>query len=378
MSFQRVLRIIAISGLWLALFSMTTEAKTKVTSEPFGKTPDGTPVEIFTLSDGAYEARIATYGGIVVSLKVPDRDGKPADVVLGFDNLEGYVANFNGPSDAFFGALIGRYANRIAHGSFTLDGKKYSLPLNNGENSLHGGPHGFNNVVWKAKPVANGVELSYLSKDGEAGYPGNLSAVVRYTLVKGDLRIEYSATTDKDTVVNLTNHSYFNLAAQGDILNHQLTLHASRFTPVNAGLIPTGELKPVESTPFDFRKPTAVGARINADDEQLHRGHGYDHNWVLDTDSRSGKLAEAAELYDPASGRVLKVLTDQPGIQFYSGNFLDGSIQGKGGKPDELHAALCLETQHFPDSPNHLDFPNTELKPGEHYHTVTIYSFSVR
>jgi len=240
MSFQRVLRIIAISGLWLALFSMTTEAKTKVTSEPFGKTPDGTPVEIFTLSDGAYEARIATYGGIVVSLKVPDRDGKPADVVLGFDNLEGYVANFNGPSDAFFGALIGRYANRIAHGSFTLDGKKYSLPLNNGENSLHGGPHGFNNVVWKAKPVANGVELSYLSKDGEAGYPGNLSAVVRYTLVKGDLRIEYSATTDKDTVVNLTNHSYFNLAAQGDILNHQLTLHASRFTPVNAGLIPTG------------------------------------------------------------------------------------------------------------------------------------------
>ncbi len=376
MDFQRVLRTIAISGLWLALFSMTTEAKTKVTSEPFGKTPDGTPVEIYTLSDGAYEARIATYGGIVVSLKVPDRNGKPGDVVLGFDNVDGYVANFNGPSDAFFGALIGRYANRIAHGSFTLDGKEYSLPLNNGANSLHGGPHGFNNVVWKAKSIANGVELSYLSKDGEAGYPGNLSATVRYTLIKGDLRIEYSATTDKDTVINLTNHSYFNLAGQGDILNHQLTLHASRFTPVDAGLIPTGELKSVEATPFDFRKPTAVGARINASDEQLHLGHGYDHNWVLD--SGGGKLAEAAEVYDSSSGRVLKVLTDQPGIQFYSGNFLDGSIKGKGGKPDELHAALCLETQHFPDSPNHPDFPSTELKPGEHYHTVTIFRFSAR
>jgi aldose 1-epimerase len=355
---------------------MTVEAKTKVTSQPFGKMPDGTPVEIFTLADGAYEARIATYGGIVVSLKAPDRNGKLADVVLGFDNLDGYVANFNGPSTAFFGAIIGRYANRIAHGSFTLDGKKYSLPLNNGANSLHGGPHGFNNVVWRAKPVANGVELTYLSKDGEAGYPGNLSAVVRYTLVKGDLRIEYWATTDKDTVVNLTNHSYFNLAGQGDILNHQLTLHASRFTPVDAGLIPTGELKSVESTPFDFRKATAVGARISAGDEQLHLGRGYDHNWVLD--SGGGKLAEAAELYDPSSGRVLKVLTDQPGIQFYSGNFLDGSVKGKGGKPDELHSALCLETQHFPDSPNHPDFPTVELKPGEHYHTVTVYSLSAR
>lgn len=382
MDVQRVLRTIAISGLWLTLFSMTTEAKTKVTSEPFGKTPDGTPVEIFTLSDGAYEARIATYGGVVVSLKVPDRNGKPGDVVLGFDNLDGYVANFNGPADAFFGALIGRYANRIAHGSFTLGGKKYSLPLNNDENSLHGGPHGFNNVVWKAKPVTNGVELSYLSKDGEAGYPGNLTAVVRYTLIKGDLRIEYSATTDQDTVVNLTNHSYFNLAGQGDILNHQLALHASRFTPVDAGLIPTGELKPVDATPFDFRKPTAVGARINANDDQLHLGHGYDHNWVLDKNKddkdNSGKLTEAAEVYESTSGRVLKVLTDQPGIQFYSGNFLDGSIKGKNGMPYQLHAALCLETQHFPDSPNHPAFPTTELKPGQRYHTVTVFSFTTR
>ena len=376
MGLTRIPRKVIISGLCFALFSINVEAKTKVTSQPFGKVPDGTPVEIYTLSDGAYEARIATYGGVVVSLKTPDRSGKSADVVLGFDDVDGYVANFNEPAAAFFGAVIGRYANRIAHGSFILNGKKYSLPLNNGENSLHGGPHGFNNVVWKAKPVADGVELSYLSKDGEAGYPGNLSAVVRYTLVKGDLRVEYSATTDKDTVVNLTNHSYFTLAGKGSILNHQLTLHASRFTPVDAGLIPTGKLKSVESTPFDFRKPTAVGARINADDEQLHLGHGYDHNWALD--NAGGTLAEAAEVYDPGSGRVLKVLTDQPGIQFYTGNFLDGSIKGKGGKPLELHSALCLETQHFPDSPNHPAFPTTELKPGQRYHTITVYSFSVR
>lgn len=375
MNVRGILRTIAISGLFLAL-TMPAEAKTKVTSQSFGKMPDGTPVDIYTLSDGAFEARIMTYGGVVVSLKAPDRNGKTADVVLGFDDLDGYVANFNGAADAFFGAIIGRYGNRIAHGSFMLDGHKYSLPLNNGENTLHGGPHGFNNVVWKAKPVENGVELTYLSKDGEAGFPGNLSATARYALVKGDLRIEYSATTDKDTVVNLTNHSYFNLAGQGDILKNELTLHASHFTPVDAGLIPTGERKPVEGTPFDFRKATTVGARIGADDAQLHLGHGYDHNFVLD--SGGGKLTEAAEVYDPGSGRVLKVLTDQPGIQFYSGNFLDGSIKGKGGKPYELHAALCLETQHFPDSPNHPDFPTTELKPGERYHTVTVYSLSTR
>jgi aldose 1-epimerase len=380
MSVRKVFGMIATGGLWFALFSITVsitvEAKTKVISQPFGKMPDGTPVEIYTLSDGAYEARIATYGGILVSFKAPDRNGKTGDVVLGFDDLDGYVANFNGPSNAFFGAIIGRYANRIAHASFTLDGNKYSLPRNNGDNTLHSGPHGFNNVVWKAKPVENGVELTYLSKDGEAGFPGNLTAVVRYTLVKGDLRIDYSATTDKDTVVNLTNHAYFNLAGQGNILKNELTLHASRFTPVDAGLIPTGELKPVAGTPFDFRKATAVGSRINANDEQLHLGHGYDHNWVLD--SGGGTLAEAAEVYDATSGRVLKVLTDQPGIQFYTGNFLDGSVKGKGGKPYELRSALCLETQHFPDSPNHLAFPTTELKPGERYHTATVYSLSAR
>lgn len=375
---MRVLEILKKVTIVAALLAavMTAEAKTKVTSQPFGKLPDGTPVEIYTLSDGAYEAQIATYGGVLVSMKTPDRNGKSADVLLGFDNVDGYFANFNGPSDAFFSAIIGRYANRIAQGSFTLDGQKYSLPKNNGENTLHGGPHGFNNVVWKAKSVADGVELTYLSKDGEAGFPGNLTATVRYTLVKGDLRMEYSATTDKATVVNLTNHAYFNLAGQGDILKHELTLHASHFTPVDAGLIPTGELKAVDSTPFDFRKATAVGARIGADDAQIRLGHGYDHNWVLD--SKGGKLAEAAEVYDPSSGRVLKVLTDQPGIQFYSGNFLDGSIKGKGGVPDVLHAALCLETQHFPDSPNHPDFPTTTLKPGQRYHTVSVYSFSAR
>jgi aldose 1-epimerase len=372
---QKMLRTFVIGGLWFTLSILSMEAETKVTSQPFGKLPDGTAVEIFTLSDGPFQAQIATYGGIVVSLKTPDRNGKADDVVLGFDDINGYYANFNGHSDAFFGALIGRYANRIAHGTFTLDGKTYRLPLNDGANSLHGGPHGFNNVVWKAKPIANGVELTYSSKDGEAGYPGDLTATVRYILIKGELRIEYSATTNKNTVVNLTNHSYFNLAGKGNILDHQLILHASRFTPVDGGLIPTGELKPVESTPFDFRKPTAIGARISASDEQLHLGHGYDHNWVLD--SSGGKLAEAAELYDPGSGRVLKVLTDQPGIQFYSGNFLDGSIQGR-GKSFEQHAALCLETQHFPDSPNHPDFPATELKPGQRYRTITVFSFSTR
>jgi aldose 1-epimerase len=376
MRVRKAVKKIVIGILLSAAASMIAEAETKVTSQPFGKLPDGTPVEIYTLSDGPFEARIATYGGVVVSLKAPDRNGKSADIVLGFDDLDGYVSNFNGPSNAFFGAIIGRYANRIAHGSFTLNSQKYSLPKNNGENTLHGGPHGFNNVVWKAKPIADGVELTYLSKDGEAGFPGNLTATVRYTLVKGDLRIEYSATTDKDTVVNLTNHAYFNLAGQGDILNHQLTLNASRFTPVDAGLIPTGELKPVESTPFDFRKATAVGARIDAKDPQLQLGHGYDHNWVLD--NKDGKLAEAAEVYEPSSGRVLKVLTDQPGIQFYSGNFLNGSVKGKGGKPYEMRAALCLETQHFPDSPNHPDFPSTQLKPGQRYHTVTVYSLSTR
>jgi aldose 1-epimerase len=373
---KNFLKAILLGVVLLVIGGVAAVAKTKVTTQPFGKLPDGTAVELYTLSDEPFEAQITTYGGVLVSFKGPDRSGKSGDVVLGFDNVDGYVNNFNGSSNAFFGAIIGRYANRIAHASFTLDGKKYSLPQNNGENTLHSGTRGFNNLVWKAKQVANGVELSHLSKDGDSGFPGNLTVTVTYTLVKGALRIEYSATTDKDTVVNLTNHAYFNLAGQGDILNNQLMLKASHFTPVDSGLIPTGELKPVESTPFDFRKATSVGARISADDAQIKLGRGYDHNWVLD--NKSGKLAEAAELYDPTSGRALKVMTDQPGIQFYSGNFLDGSVKGKGGTPYQQHAALCLETQHFPDSPNHPAFPTTELKPGKKYHTVTIYSLSSR
>jgi aldose 1-epimerase len=374
-AFMKILSA-TLLGTLLVLTAITAHARTEVTSHPFGTMPDGTPVEIYTLKDSQIEARIMTYGGVIVSLKVPDRGGKIADVVLGFDDLAGYVDNFNHKGTAFFGALIGRYANRIAHATFTLDGKKYDLPKNDGDNSLHGGPHGFNNVVWKGRAIPDGVELTYLSKDGEAGYPGDLTAVVRYTLNGSSLRIEYSATTDKDTVLNLTNHSYFNLTGEPkEILGHQLTLHASRFTPVDATLIPTGELRSVASTPFDFRKATAIGSRINDSDEQLQRGHGYDHNWVLDT---NGKLAEAAEVYEPGSGRVLRVLTDQPGIQFYSGNFLDGSVKGKGGVAYQHRTGLCLETQHFPDSPNHPSFPSTELKPGERFHSVTEFIFSSR
>jgi len=371
------IEIILLSMLWFVLCATAAETKTKVTMQPFGKMPDGTAIEMYTLSRAPYEARIMTYGGIVVSLKVPDRAGKVDDVVLGYDSLDEYVAN-NASSPVFFGALIGRYGNRIAHGSFTLEGKKYSLPLNNGENSLHGGPHGFHNVVWTAKPIENGVELSYLSKDGEEGYPGNLHAIVRYTLTPGALRIEYSATTDKPTVVNLTNHSYFNLAgeANGDITKHLLTLRASRFTPVDAGLIPTGELRPVASTPFDFRKPTGIGERIDGSDEQLQLGHGYDHNWVLD--GKAGELREAAEVYEPTTGRVLKVLTTEPGLQFYTGNFLNPAIKGKGGRPYSRRSGFCLETQHFPDSPNHPNFPSTELKPTQKYHSVTVFNFSTR
>lgn len=372
------LQTIAMAGLWLALYGTSVEVKTNVTKQLVGKMPDGTPIDLYALADGRIEARIMNYGGYLVSLKVPDRSGKLEDVVLGFDTLDQYVTNNYSNNTAFLGPLVGRYANRIAHGSFTLDGRKYSLPLNNGENSLHGGPHGFHNQVWKAKSVTNGVELSYLSKDGEEGYPGDLSVVVRYTLTDGALRIEYSATTDKPTVLNLTSHSYFNLAGQGqgNILDHRLTLHASRFTPVDANLIPTGELREVASTPLDFRKSTRIGERIDADNEQLHLGKGYDHNWVLDKKGRT--LAEAAEVYEPTSGRVLKVRTTEPGIQFYSGNFLDGTIKGKGGTPYVRRSGLCLETQHFPDSPNHPNFPSTELKPGEHYHSVTVYSFSSR
>ncbi|MFZ0821457.1 MAG: aldose epimerase family protein [Candidatus Acidiferrales bacterium] len=348
--------------------------------QPFGKTPDGKEISLFTLTNkNGMEVAITDFGGIVVSIKVPDHSGKFADVVLGYDSLEGYLTN---PS--YFGAIIGRYANRIAHGKFTLNGKTYTLAQNNGENSLHGGSIGFNKKVWTARDISTpdvpSLELKYVSKDGEEGYPGNLSVRVVYTLTaQNELKIEYSATTDKDTVLNLTNHSYFNLAGQGtgDILGHMLTIHSDKFTPVDAGLIPTGELRGVQGTPFDFTKPTSVGERIGQDEEQLKLGRGYDHNWIL-THANAGEISLAAQVYEPTSGRVLEVWTDQPGIQFYSGNFLDGTIHGKGGTVYGQRTGLCLETQHYPDSPNHPAFPSTLLKPGARFHSTTIFKFSAR
>jgi aldose 1-epimerase len=359
-------------GIFAALIMLTATmfAKTRVSRQSYGHTPEGTAVDYYSLADGKVEAGIITYGAIVVSLRTPDRNGKLDDVVLGCDSVEKYIAQ-----TAHFGGIVGRYANRIAHGTFQLDGHTYSIPKNDGDNALHGGIRGFDKVVWAAKPIQDGVELTYVSKDGDQGFPGTLTTVVRYTLSGGALRIEYSATTDKDTVLNLTNHSYFNLAGQGngDVLRHVLKIDASRITPVDATLIPTGELKPVEGTPFDFRTPHAIGERIDADDPQLRLGHGYDHNFVLD--HPAGQLAEAAEVYEPSTGRILRVLTTEPGIQLYTGNFLDGSITGKDGRVYKRRYALCLETQHFPDSPNHPSFPSTELKPGEKFHSVTVFEF---
>jgi aldose 1-epimerase len=355
----------------LAMLATNVAAKTRVTRQPFGHTAEGTPVELYSLADGKLEVGIITYGGIIVSLRAPDRNGKLDDVVLGCDSVEKYEAQ-----TAHFGGIVGRYANRIAHGRFQLDGQTYSTPKNDGDNTLHGGIRGFDKVVWKVKEIKDGIELTYVSKDGDQGFPGTLTTTVRYTLSGSTLRIEYSATTDKDTVLNLTNHSYFNLAGQGkgDVLRHVLKIDASRITPVDATLIPTGELKSVEGTPFDFRTSHAIGERIEADDPQLRLGHGYDHNFVLD--HAPGQLAEAAEVYEPTTGRILRVLTTEPGVQLYTGNFLDGSIIGKEGRVYNRRFALCLETQHFPDSPNHPGFPSTELKPGQTFHSVTLLEFS--
>jgi aldose 1-epimerase len=369
---------------WIAVFegmillSLTTtmlttqmQAKTSVTKQAFGQTADGAAVDIYTLADRRVEVRITNFGGIIVSLRTQDRNGKLDDVVLGYDSFDGYSAN-----PAYFGAVIGRYANRIAHGSFQLDGKTYSVPKNDGDNALHGGKIGFNKVVWHAREIKNGIELTYVSKDGEQGFPGTMSTTVRYMLAGGTLRVEYSATTDKDTVLNLTNHSYFNLAGEGkgEVLGHMLKIDASRFTPVDASLIPTGELKPVEGTPFDFRTPHAIGERINAKDEQLKLGLGYDHNFVLD--HKDGELSEAAEVYEPTTGRILRVLTTEPAVQFYTGNHLDGTIKGKQGIVYKPRFAFCLETQHYPDSPNHPSFPSTVLKAGHKFHSVTLFEFS--
>ena len=352
--------------------------KRGVSRAPFGKTRDGNAVEIYTLTNAhGLEMRVMTYGGIIMSLKVPDRSGHLGDIVLGFDTLDGYLKD-----PPYFGALVGRYGNRIAKGRFTLDGKTFALATNNGPNHLHGGVKGFDKVVWNAVPGtdANGVglTLSRISPDGEEGYPGSLQATVRYTLTdKNELAIDYRATTDKATPVNLTQHSYFNLADEAaDILGHELTIHASRYTPVDATLIPTGELAPVEGTPFDFRKSTAIGARIATDDAQLKNGGGYDHNWVLD---RSGSgLQSAARLVDPKSGRTLEVATTEPGLQFYSGNFLDGTITGKEGRVYRHRSGLCLETQHYPDSPNHPTFPSSIVRPGQTYSSQTVLTFGVQ
>jgi aldose 1-epimerase len=364
-----VKHLFAIFGI-LIMLTISMQGKTNVSKQAFGHTSDGTAVDLYTLADGKVEVRIMTYGGIIVSLRTPDRNGKLDDVVLGYDSVDKYIAQ-----TPYFGAIVGRYANRIAHGSFQLDGKTYSIPKNNGDNALHGGIRGFDKVVWTARQIKDGVELGYVSKDGDQGFPGTLTTTVRYTLDGSALRIEYSATTDKDTVLNLTNHSYFNLAGQGkgDVLGHVLKIDASRFTPADATQIPTGDLKSVEGTPFDFRTPHAIGKRIDADDAQLRIGGGYDNNFVLD--HAQGQLAEAAEVYEPTTGRILRVLTTEPGVQFYTGNNLDGSLTGKEGRVYKSRFAFCLETQHFPDSPNHANFPSTELKPGQEFHSVTVFEF---
>lgn len=343
-----------------------------VRKELFGRLPDGTAVDIYTLTNKAgLEARIMTYGAILVSLKTPDRAGALADVNLGFDSLEGYLG-----THPYFGAIIGRYGNRIAKARFTLDGAEYRLAVNNNENTLHGGLKGFDKVVWTAEPVRGekgaGLKLTYLSKDGEEGYPGNLAVTVVYTLMDADeLEIRYEATTDKPTVLNLTNHAYWNLKGEGrgDILGHVLRIEADRITAVDSpvNLIPTGEIAPVAGTPFDFTAPHAIGERI-----ALVEG-GYDHNFVLR--SGGGTLALAARVEEPVSGRVMEVWTDQPAIQLYTGNFLDGSVVGKGGKAYQKHYAFCLETQHFPDSPNHPNFPSTVLRPGETFRSISLYRF---
>jgi aldose 1-epimerase len=341
------------------------------TKTAWGTTPDGQAVELYTLrnSKGA-EARIMNYGGVLVSLKVPDRTGALGDVVAGLDSFQDYLK-----PPPYFGAIIGRYGNRIGNARFTLNGVEYNLSKNDGQNSLHGGARGFDKRLWRANLVSpQSLQLKYRSADGEEGYPGNLDVTVKYTLTDAnELRIDYLATTDKETVVNLTNHSYFNLAGEGDILAHEVTINADRFTPIDKGLIPTGELKDVTGTPFDFRTATPIGKRIEEKDQQLMFAGGYDHNWVL---NRSGNgLETVAKVSDPKSGRVMEVLTTQPGLQFYTGNFLDGTLKGK-GRTYTRRSAFCMETQHFPDSPNKPGFPSTVLEPGSVYESTTVYRFA--
>ena len=349
--------------------------------EPFGKTDRGEAVSVYTLKNAhGVAVRVMDYGGIILSLLVPDRSGRLDDVVLGYDSLAGYLR-----SSPYFGALIGRYGNRIAHGRFALDGKTYTLAKNNGPNHLHGGLRGFDKVVWAVTPFEHsdsvGLVLRYTSPDGEEGYPGTLRTTVTYTLTSAnELIFDYSATTDRATPVNLTQHSYFNLAGEGkgDILGHVVTLNADRFTPVDSTLIPTGELKSVAGTPFDFRRPTPIGARIDQDDVQLRYGPGYDHNFVLNKSGGGHDPTFAARVYEPGSGRVMEIYTTEPGLQFYSGNFLDGTLHGKKLVVYRRRYGFAMETQHYPDSPNKPTFPSTILHPGESYHSRTTYRFGVQ
>jgi aldose 1-epimerase len=356
-----------------------TTPAASVTRASFGVAPDSTPVDVYTLVNAhGIRARILTYGGIIQVLETPDRAGKLDDVVLGFDDMQGYVK-----SSPYFGAIVGRYGNRIARGRFTLDGKTYTLAINNGPNALHGGIKGFDKVVWAAQQFKSdsgvGLVLTHTSPDGDEGYPGTLRAKVTYTLTDRDeLAIDYEATTDKATPVNLTNHTYWNLAGDGkrDILGHVLTLESSAIVPVDSTLIPTGRLMPVAGTPFDFRTPTAIGARIEDPHAQLRYGKGYDHTFVLDG-ARENGLAHAAHVAEPTTGRTLDIYTTEPGVQFYSGNFLDGSAVGKHGHVYQRRYGLALETHHYPDSPNQPSFPNVILRPGQTYRTRTVYRFGV-
>lgn len=376
-----------LKTLTLSLFSAlifsacqqpAAEVETQDGPDVFGITETGDTIQLYTLSnESGMEVDVINYGGIITAIRTADKNGEIGDVVLGFDNIESYEGDH-----PFFGALIGRYGNRIAKGKFTLDSTEYTLLLNDGVNTLHGGPKGFHKVVWAAEPFENqsgdGIKLTYVSPDGDMGYPGNLTATVSYLLTADNaLEVSYEATTDKKTVVNLTQHTYFNLSGDAkSILDHKLMLNADSLVPVDSTLIPTGAITSVEGTPFDFTTAKPIGRDIEAGTEQLKLGLGYDHCWVLN--GENGTMKTAATLYDPASGRLMKVATTEPGIQFYSGNFLDGSLSGKGSISYQQRSALCLETQHYPDAPNQPQFPSTVLLPGEKYHSKTVFTFSVK
>jgi aldose 1-epimerase len=385
---KKIIQLMALTaaGLGAAFFvgcETMSHSTSTATKQLFGKMPDGTPIDIYTLTNShGMEARIMTYGGIVVSLKAPDKNGNLGDVVLGFDNLDSYTSDAYIKGCPYFGALIGRYGNRIANGKFSLDGQTYTLATNNAPNTLHGGLKGFDKKVWTARPVSAfdgaALILAYVSKNGEEGFPGNLEVTATYTLTeKNELRLEFVARTDRDTVVNLTHHSYFNLRGSGDVLDHVAQINADYFTPVDSTLIPTGKVRAVAGTPFDFLQPTPIGLHINdTNDDQIKIGNGYDHNFVLNKIGH--ELSLAARVEEPTSGRTLEVWTTEPGVQFYTGNFLDGTLTGKGGWVYQFRNGFCFEPQHFPDSPNQPQFPTTELKPGQTYHSTFVYKFGVK